>query len=57
MTELSEWKAWNAAVTESAEFYQAAGGYLMSPEDRAAHLVMIERVRVAAARLQAARSG
>jgi len=34
MTELSEWKAWNAAVIESAEFCRDAGGYAMSAEPR-----------------------
>lgn len=55
MSELSEWKAWNAAVTESAEFYRDAGGYAMSAEDRARHAAIIERVKAAAERLRAAR--
>jgi len=57
MTELSEWKAWNAVVTESAEFYRDAGGYAMSAEDRARHAAIIERVKAAAERLRAARQG
>jgi hypothetical protein len=55
MTERAEWKAWHAIVTESAEFYRDAGGHLMSAEDRAKHQVIIERVKAAALRLQAAR--
>ena len=51
MTERAEWKAWNAIVTDSAEFYRDTGGHLMS----AKHQVIIERVKAAALRLQAAR--
>jgi len=57
MTELSEWKAWNAVVIKPAEFYRDAGGYAMSAEDRARHAAIIERVKAAAERLRAARQG